>query len=168
MLNIGFLFVPKWGDHRVDVAEGGTFWRSLEQAWPVLEFLPPRVLVVSILNVGGPLGSNFLRKILDPAGEIQAYPFPHKINFSDFHCFVNPSWYQMGRGREMSFISSKCFSALVKKFPCGRFKKFKRNRAVLTIIIGLENVLCWNLVKSALDKEDSSVPVYSPFNFFYL
>lgn len=32
----------------------------------------------------------------------------------------------------------------------------------------LENILCWNLVKSALDKEDSSVPVYSLFNFFYL
>ena len=24
----------------------------------------------------------------------------------------------------------------------------------------------WNLVKSALDKEDSSVPVYSPFSNF--
>ena len=35
--------------------------------------------------------------------------------------------------------------------------------------MSLENILCWNLVKSALDKEDSSVPVYSPFfNFFYL
>ena len=29
--------------------------------------------------------------------------------------------------------------------------------------MGLENILCWNLVKPALDKEDSSVPVYSPF-----
>ena len=116
---------------------------------------------------GAPLGRIFRGKcLLDPAGEIQAYPFPRRINFSDFHCFVNPSWYQMGRGREVSFSSLKCFSALVKIFPCGRFKKFKRNRAVLTIIIGLENVLCWNLVKSALDKEDSSVPVYSPFNFF--
>ena len=69
----------------------------------------------------------------------------------------------------MSFNSSKCLSALVKIFPCGRFKKFKTNKAVLTIVIGLENILRWNLVKSALDKEDSSVPVYSPFkNFFYL
>ena len=58
-------------------------------------------------------------------------------------------------------------SSLVKIFPCGRFKKFKTNRAVSTIIMSLENILCWNLVKSALDKEDSSVPVYSPFfNFF--
>ena len=59
------------------------------------------------------------------------------------------------------------FSSLVKIFPCGRFKKFKTNRAILTIIMRLENILCWNLVKSALDKEDTSVPVYSPFfNFF--
>ena len=73
----------------------------------------------------------------------------------------------MGRGREVSFNSSKCLSALVKIFPYGRFKKFKTNKAVLTVVTGLENILCWNLVKSALDKEDSSVPVYSPFfNFF--
>ena len=106
---------------------------------------------------------------LDPSGEIQAYSLPCKIGFPDFHCFVNPSWYQMGRGREVSFNSSKYFSVLVKISPCFKFKKFKTNKAVLTIVIGLENILCWNLVKSALDKEDSSVSVYSPFiNFFYL
>ena len=106
--------------------------------------------------------------LLDPSGEIQAYPFPCKISFPDFHCFVNLSLYQMGRGREASFNSSKCFSALVKISPCGKFKKFKTNKAVLTIVIAVENNLCWNLVKSALDKEDSSVPVYSPFlNFDY-
>ena len=75
----------------------------------------------------------------------------------------------MGRGREESFNSSKCFSALVKISPCGKFKKFKINKAVLTIFAGLENILCWNLVKSVLDKEDSNVPMYFPlFNFFYL
>ena len=112
------------------------------------------------MNVRGPLGSNFLRKkFVGSIWGIQAYPFPHKINFPDFYCLLNPSWYQMGRGREVSFNSSKCLSALVKIFPCGMFKKFKTNKAVLTIIIGLENILCWNLVKSALDKEDSSVPV---------
>ena len=69
----------------------------------------------------------------------------------------------------MSFNSLKCLSALIKIFPCGMFKNFKTNKAVLTIVMGLENILCWNLVKSALDKEDSSVPVCSPFfNFFYL
>ena len=74
----------------------------------------------------------------------------------------------MGRGREVSFNVSKCFSAVVKISPCGKFKKFKTNKAVLTIVIALENNLCWNLVKSALYKEDSSVPVYSPFlNFNY-
>ena len=107
---------------------------------------------------------------LDLSGEIQAYPFPCKISFPDFHCFVKLSWYQMGRGREVSFNYSKCFSALVKISLCGKFKKFKTNKAVLTIVIGLENILCWNIVKSALDKEDSSVPVYSLFFiiFFYL
>ena len=63
----------------------------------------------------------------------------------------------------MSFDSSKCFSALVKISPCGKFKKFKTNKAVLTIVIGLENILCWNLVKFALDKVDSSVSVYTLF-----
>ena len=69
----------------------------------------------------------------------------------------------MGRGREVSFNVSKCFSAFVKISPCGRFKNFKTNKAILTIVIGLENILCWNLVKSALYKEDSSVPVHPLF-----
>jgi len=73
----------------------------------------------------------------------------------------------MGKGREVSFNSLKCFSARVKIAPCGKFKKFKTNKAVLTIVIGLKNILHWDLVKSGLDKEDRSVPVYSPFfNFF--
>ena len=75
----------------------------------------------------------------------------------------------MGRGREESFNSSKCFSARVKISPCGKLKKFKTNKAILTIVIGLKNILRWNLVKSALDKEDKSVPVYSPvFNFLFV
>ena len=69
----------------------------------------------------------------------------------------------MGRGGEVSFNSLKCLSALVKISPYSKYKKFKTNKAVLAVDIGLENILCWNLVKSALDKEDSSVPVYSPF-----
>ena len=69
----------------------------------------------------------------------------------------------------MSFNSSNCLSVLVKIFPCGRFKNFKTIKDVLIIIIGLENILCWNLVKSALDKEDKSVPVYSLFfNLFFV
>ena len=77
----------------------------------------------------------------------------------------------MGRGREVSFNSSKYISVLVKVSPCSKFflKEIKTNKAVLTIAMSLENILCWNLVKSALDKEDNSVPVYSPFsNFLYL
>ena len=67
---------------------------------------------------------------------------------------------------EVFFNSSKCFSALVKISPCGKFKKFKTNKAVLTIVIGLKNILHWNLVKSALDRKDRIVPVYSPFFIF--
>ena len=74
----------------------------------------------------------------------------------------------MGKGKEVSFNVSKCFSAFVKISPCSKFKKFKTNKAVLAIVIGLNNILHWNLVKSALDKEDRSVPVYSPFFKFFL
>ena len=75
----------------------------------------------------------------------------------------------MGKGKEMSFNVSKCFSAFVKISPCSKFKKFKTNKAILTIVIGLKNILRWNLVKSALDKKDKSVPVYSPvFNFLFV
>ena len=74
----------------------------------------------------------------------------------------------MGRGREVSFNAWRCFSAFVKISPCVKFKKFKTNKAVLAIVIGLKNIN-WNLVKSALDKEDKSVPVYSPlFNFLFV
>ena len=69
----------------------------------------------------------------------------------------------------MSFNVSKCFSAFVKISPCSKFKRFKTNEAILTIVIGLKNILRWNLVKSALDKEDRSVPVYSPLlNFLFV
>ena len=48
-------------------------------------------------------------------------------------------------------------------------KHFKTNKAILTIVIGLKNMLHWNLVKSVLDKEDKNVNVYFPLkNFFYL
>ena len=40
----------------------------------------------------------------------------------------------MGRGRQVSFNVSKCFSAFVKISPCN-FKKFKTNKAILTIVI---------------------------------
>ena len=72
--------------------------------------------------------------LLDPSGEIEAYHFPCKISFLDFHRLVNPSWYQMGKIREVSFNVSKCFSAL-KISPCSKFKKFKINKAILTIVI---------------------------------
>ena len=93
----------------------------------------------------GPLGSNLPKKkpceFVEPSGEIQAYPFPYKINFSDFHCLFNLSWYHMGRGEEESFSSLKCFSALVRISPCGTFKKFKTNKAILTIVIGLKKYI---------------------------
>ena len=70
----------------------------------------------------------------------------------------------MDRKREVSIS----FSAFVKISPFSKFKKCKTNKAVLTIVIGLKNILCWNLVKSALNKEDRSVAVYSPFIFYFL
>ena len=41
----------------------------------------------------------------------------------------------MGKGREVTFNVSKCFSAFVKISACGKFKKFKTNKAILTIVI---------------------------------
>ena len=41
----------------------------------------------------------------------------------------------MGKRREVSFSVSKCFSAFVKISPCGKFKKFRINKAILTIVI---------------------------------
>ena len=41
----------------------------------------------------------------------------------------------MGRGREVSFNVLKCFSAFVKISSCSKFKKFKANKAILTIVI---------------------------------
>ena len=47
----------------------------------------------------------------------------------------------MGKGREVSFNISKCFSAFVKISPCGTFKKFKTNKAVLTTVIGRKEMI---------------------------
>ena len=72
----------------------------------------------------------------------------------------------MGKRREVSFSVSKCFSALVKISPCGKFQKFKTNKAILTIVIGLKNTLHWNLVKPLLDEEDTAllfIPLYLIF-----
>ena len=41
----------------------------------------------------------------------------------------------MGKGREVSFNVSKCFSAFVKISPCSKFKKFKINKAILTTVM---------------------------------
>ena len=60
-------------------------------------------------------------------------------------------------------IPQNVFLLLLRYLPVVSFKKIKTNKAVLTIVIDLENILHWSLVKCALDKEDSSVPVYSPY-----
>ena len=49
LISKGFNLSPNRGDHKVDATEGGAFWRSLEPTWPVLEFLPPGIFVVSPL-----------------------------------------------------------------------------------------------------------------------
>ena len=41
----------------------------------------------------------------------------------------------MGKGREVSFNVSNCFSAFVKISSCGKFEKFKTNKTILTIVI---------------------------------
>ena len=46
---------------------------------------------------------------------------------------------------------------------------WKQEKAILTIVIGLKDILHWNLVKCVLDKEDKSISVYSPlFNFLFV
>ena len=47
----------------------------------------------------------------------------------------------MGRGRGVSFNVLKRFSAFVKISPCGTFKKFKTNKAVLTTVIGRKEMI---------------------------
>ena len=73
----------------------------------------------------------------------------------------------MGRRREVSFNSLKCISVLVKISLYGKFKKIKTNKSVLTIVIDLDNILHWNLVMSAIEKQDSSVLCIAPSIFFY-
>ena len=40
-----------------------------------------------------------------------------------------------GQGGAVSFNVSECFFAFVKISLCGKFKKFKTNKAILTIVI---------------------------------
>ena len=89
-------------------------------------FFLPVFLLFPFWMSGAPMGRIFRGKsLLDPPGEIQAYPFPCKINFSNFYCLLNPSWSQMGRGREVSFNSSKSFFSL-KYFPVVGLKNLKQ------------------------------------------
>ena len=61
------------------------------------------------------------------------------------------------------------FLLLSKYLLVVSLKHFKTNKAILTIVIGLKNILHCNLLKSVLDKEDKNVNVYFPLkNFFYL
>ena len=129
------------------VTSSVVLWKFLKLPWLVLEFLLPGVFVVWSLvwMLCAPLGLIFRRgshvSSLDPSGEIEAYPFPCKISFLAFHWLINLSWNQMGKGREVSFNVSKRFSAFVKISPCRKFLKFKTNKAILTIVIGLKNIL---------------------------
>ena len=65
-------------------------------------------------------------------------------------------------------MSRNVFLLLSKYLLAVSLKKFKTNKAILTIVIGLKNILHWNLVESALDKEDRSVPMHFSLkkNFF--
>ena len=122
LISKGFYLSPSREIIRLMTLSAAFLGKFLKPPWLVLEFLPPRGFLVSSLfwMPEAPLGQIFWRgsqvSSLDPSGEIQAYPFPCDINFPDFHCLVNLSWYQMSRGREVSFNASKCFSAL-SKYP---------------------------------------------------
>ena len=127
LISKGFYLSPSREVIRSMTSSAAFFCKFLKPPWLVLEFLPSGVFVVSSLvwMLGASLGQIFRGgshvSSLDPSGEIEAYPFPCKISFLDFHWLVNPSWYQMGRGRQVSFNVSKCFSAFVKISPCGKF-----------------------------------------------
>ena len=58
-------------------------------------------------------------------------------------------------------MSLNVFLLLSKYLLVVSLKNVKQS--CINIVIGLKNILCWNLVKSALDKEDRCVPVCSPF-----
>ena len=40
------------------------------------------------------------------------------------------------------------FFCFCQNTPCGKLKNFKTNKAVLAIVTGLKNILCWNLLGS--------------------
>ena len=101
---------------KFDDIEGGVSCRFFRVTWLVLEFFSSREFsrfLPLFWTPDAPLGRIFQRESqlisLDLSGEIQAYPFPCKINFLDFYCLVSPSWFQPGRGREVSSNSKKCF-----------------------------------------------------------
>ena len=94
---------------------------------------------ISSLNAGGPLRLNLLkRKSCELVGSIwrnRSIPFPCKISFLDFHWLVNLSWYQMGKGKEVSFNVSKllflfvfCFLLLLKHLFVVSLKSLKQIR----------------------------------------
>ena len=122
LISKGFYLSPSREIIRLMTLSAAFLGKFLKPPWLVLESPPPGDFAISSLSwmLGSPLGRIFRRGSqlisLGRSGEIQAYPFPCNINFPDFHCLVNPSWYQMGRGREVSFNASKCFSAL-SKYP---------------------------------------------------
>ena len=74
----------------------------------------------------------------------------------------------------VSFLCCFCFVLWNRRWSWCYFilrilQTGNRNKAILTVVIGLKNILRQNLVKSVLDKEDKSVPVYTLlFNFVCL
>ena len=97
--------------------DGGAWWAAVYGVARSQTRLSDLAVAVSILNSGGFPGTDLKREPTDSIGSIwrnTSIPLSPWYWFSDFHSLVNPSWYQTGRGREVSFNVLKRFSALVK------------------------------------------------------
>ena len=95
----------------------------------------------SILNVGGSPGANLLKRATtDFVGSIwrNTTLFPVILIFSRFPLFSQPVLIPNGQRKGGVLNALQCFASFVKISPCGKFKKIKTNKAVLTIVIGLK------------------------------
>ena len=114
---------------------------------------------ISSLNAGAPLRLNLLKRksceLIRSIWRNGSISFPCKISFLDFGWLVNPSWYQMGKGKEMSYNVSKLFFvvclfvlffAFVQTSLCVKLKNFKTNKAILTIVIKRKSIMMKTLL----------------------
>ena len=127
--------------------------------------------LASMLRAGVPLGSDLpKRKPCEFVGSIwgntRPTPFPIRLISQISMVYSTCLGTKWAEEEKSPSIPRNAFLLMSRYLLAVSLKKIK---AILTIVISLKNVLHWNLVKSALDKEDKSVPVYSPlFNFLFV